>query len=166
MAKTLVVYQNDEVVKEEPKSSSGKTTVTISDLESNTEYPEGTYQIAWKDGDKESDKKDIPAFTTDKVAVETITVNNEDVTLDEGDTFNIEATISPSDADDKGVTYSSNNRPVATVSDNGEVTGVKSGNATITVKSTDNGDVTAKVKVKVNEVEDTSDGDDNAEEIE
>lgn len=166
MASTLVVYKGNEVVKEEPKSTSGKTTVTITGLDSNTDIPSGTYKVSWKVGDKESEKVDVPVSKTDKVAVEHITVNNNDVTLDVGDTFNIKTTVKPTDADNKDVTYTSNNSPVATVTEAGVIEGVKSGNATITIKSKDNSSVTEKVKVRVEEVEDTSKGDEEGEETE
>lgn len=64
MAKTLVVYKDDKVIREEPKNPNGKTTVTISGLESNTDYAKGTFKISWKDDNGESDLVDVPAFKT------------------------------------------------------------------------------------------------------
>lgn len=51
----------------------------------------------------------------------------------------LKATITPSDATDTSVTWKSSNNAVATVDDNGTVTGVASGTATITATTTDGG---------------------------
>lgn len=153
MADTLRLYKDDEVVKEKRKSNDGATEITIDNLDSNTTYQKGTFKLAWKGEEKESDKVDVPEFTTDKIGVENISVSNNEQTLSVGETYSIEVNIEPSDADDKSVTYSSNNNPVATVTDNGEVEAVKSGNATITVKSNDN-NATDKVRIKVEDNED------------
>lgn len=60
------------------------------------------------------------------------------------------ATVSPSDATNKAVTWSSSNSGVAAVSDTGVVSGVSAGTATITVKTVD-GNKTATCSVKVTE---------------
>lgn len=154
MAKTLVVYRDDEVIKEEAKNPNGQTTVTITGLDSNTSYEKGTFKISWKDENGESDKVDVPAFKTDAIGVTNISVGADTVTLEVGSQSQINTTVEPSNADDKRVTYSSNNKAVATVSDSGLVEAVKSGNATITVKSANNGQATAKVRVTVEDIED------------
>lgn len=64
------------------------------------------------------------------------------------ETVKLTATVLPSSATDKGVTWSSSNTSVATVTSNGTVTGVKSGKAVITVK-TKNGGFTASCTVTV-----------------
>lgn len=154
MAKTLVVYRDDKVIREEPKNPNGKTTVTISGLESNTDYAKGTFKISWKDDNGESDLVDVPAFKTDEKGVTSVSVGNDAVTLDVGDTSQIDVTVEPTDADNKAVTYSSNNKAVATVSDSGLIEAVKSGSATITVKSSNNSQATSKVRVTVENIED------------
>lgn len=65
------------------------------------------------------------------VAVTGVTLNKTDLSLVEGDTFQLEATVSPADATDKTVTWSTSNAGVATIS-NGLVTAVGEGSATIT----------------------------------
>lgn len=149
MAKTLVLYKGQEVIKQEPASPSGQTTVTLTGLTPDTDYAKGTYQVAWRENDQESSKVDVPAFRTEHYGVQSISVDNDNVTLNVGDTHQIATTVNPSDVSNKKVTYSTNNEPVATVSDDGVITGVKSGNATITVKSDDNNEAVAKVKVTV-----------------
>lgn len=155
MAKTLLVYHNDEVIKEEPESPTGKTTVTISGLDSNTDYNTGHFKVSWLENGLESDKKDVPSFKTDTIAVTSIEVSEDTLAIDVGTQAQINATVQPSNADVKDVTYSSNNKAVATVTDNGMIEAIKSGNATITVKSVDNSQVIAKVKVAVEDIEDT-----------
>ena len=56
-----------------------------------------------------------------------------------GETLNLTATVAPSDATVKTVTWTSSDESVAIVSDAGVVTGVSEGNATITVTTTDGG---------------------------
>lgn len=152
MALTLLVYKAGEVVKQKEQSPEGATTVTIDGLESNTKYGAGEFKVAWTDGKLESDKVDVPEFTTNKIGVQSITSTPDTVTLNAGETQQITNNISPSTADDQTVSYSSNNQPVATVTQDGLIEAVSKGQATITIKSNDNTSAVAKVKVTVNEV--------------
>ena len=68
------------------------------------------------------------------IPVSSISVNPTSLTLEEGETSNITATVNPSNATDKTVTWSSSSTAVATVKD-GVVTAVKEGSATITAKA-------------------------------
>ena len=83
---------------------------------------------------------------TQIIPVASISVNPTSLTLEEGETSNISATVSPSNATDKTVTWSSSSNAVATIKD-GVVTAVKEGSATITAKA---GGKTAVCEVKVN----------------
>ncbi|MDE6522521.1 MAG: Ig-like domain-containing protein, partial [Muribaculaceae bacterium] len=67
--------------------------------------------------------------------IESITLNSPSLSLTEGDTATLTATIAPADATDKSVTWSSSDESVVTVSANGEVTAVNAGTATITATS-------------------------------
>ena len=75
-------------------------------------------------------------------------LNASSVELTEGEEFQLVATISPNNADNKVVIWSTSNASVASVLD-GKVTAVKAGKATITVKS-DDGGKTATCDVVVN----------------
>ena len=66
-----------------------------------------------------------------------------------GDTKTLTATVLPSNASDKSVTWESDDESVATVSDAGVVTAVAVGTATITVTTTD-GSKTATCEITVN----------------
>ena len=65
-----------------------------------------------------------------------ITLDQTSGTLTEGDTVTLTATVSPSNASNKSVTWETSNSAVATVVD-GVVTALKAGTATITAKTVD-----------------------------
>ena len=83
------------------------------------------------------------------VSVTNVTLNMSSVEITEGETASITATISPDNADNKKVFWTSSDASVATVS-NGTVTAVKPGTATITATS-DDGGKTATCVVTVKE---------------
>lgn len=68
-----------------------------------------------------------------------IELNAESGFVYTGKTRQLSATVSPADADDKTVSWESSNTDVATVDENGLVTGVAAGSATITATTTDGG---------------------------
>ena len=77
-----------------------------------------------------------------------VTVAPTSVTIKQGATATLTATVSPSNADDPSITWSSDNTSVATVV-NGVVTAVAAGTANITVTTVDGGfTATCAVKVK------------------
>ena len=71
------------------------------------------------------------------------------VTVYNGKTAKIKVTVAPSNASNKAVTYTSNNRAVATVTSTGVVKGIKPGTAYITVKAKDGSGKYARCKVTV-----------------
>ncbi len=72
------------------------------------------------------------------VNVTGVTVSPTSLSLVEGESGDLTATVSPSNADNASVTWDSSDKSVATVS-NGKVTAVKAGSANITVKTVDGG---------------------------
>lgn len=95
------------------------------------------------------------------IAVSAIAVNPTTAAVKPGATVTLSATVTPEDATDKTITWSSSDEKVATV-DGGKVTGVAEGNATITA-TTKSGDKTATCTVTVSEdapavIEDTLEG--------
>ena len=78
-----------------------------------------------------------------------ITLNKTSVSLAPGSTTQLTATVSPDNAYDKSVTWSSSNTAVATVDNNGKVTAVAVGTATITVQSAMNSNIKATCEVTV-----------------
>ena len=91
---------------------------------------------------------DDPVTPPTTVNVTSVTLNKSSLTLNVGDTSTLSATVYPTNATDKSVTWSSNNTSVATVS-NGIVSANAAGTATITVKTSD-GNKTATCNVTVN----------------
>ena len=92
---------------------------------------------------------------TCKVTVKAKAVNVTDVSLDkteltltEGETETLTATVKPDNADNKKVKWSSDKTEIATVGGDGKVTAVKAGEATVTV-TTEDGGKTASCKVTV-----------------
>jgi len=84
-----------------------------------------------------------------KVAVTGVTLNKTAIALFVGDDETLIATVAPSDASNKNVTWSSDDETVATVSD-GTVTAVGEGEATITATAADGSGKTATCDVIVN----------------
>ena len=85
------------------------------------------------------------------IAVTGVTLSPASKVLAPGDSVQLTATVAPEDADDKSVVWSSSKESVATVSDEGLVSAVSEGSATITVKTVD-GDKTATCKITVESV--------------
>ena len=81
--------------------------------------------------------------------VTSLNLNNETLTLKTGETQQLIASVSPSDADNKNVIWSSENVNVASVDKEGRVTGVKSGQVWIYAESEDDETVKAGCYVTV-----------------
>lgn len=88
-------------------------------------------------------------WTAATVAVESVSLNKTTLSLTVGGSETLSATVSPSGATNKDVTWSSDKPSVATVDSNGKVTAVGEGTATITVTTAD-GNKTAQCTVTVN----------------
>jgi len=95
-------------------------------------------------------KKEEPA--PDPIPVTGVTLDKSELELTEGDTAELVATVTPDDADNKNVVWSSSDESVATVDQHGKVTAVKEGVAIITVTTEDGGKI-ATCEVTVNKKE-------------
>ena len=69
------------------------------------------------------------------VAVTSVTLNKASLNLTKGQSESLSATVSPDNATDKTVTWSSSDATIASVDQNGRVTALKSGNASIMAKA-------------------------------
>ena len=79
-----------------------------------------------------------PTATPAPVKVSNVTVNPATVKLtSKGQTTKLTASVSPSNAANKNVTWNSSNTNVATVSNDGTITALANGNATITAAAAD-----------------------------
>lgn len=73
------------------------------------------------------------------IRVSSITLNSSSLELVEGESADLVATISPKEADNQTVLWSSSNGSVASVSNNGKIDALAPGSSTITAKSDDGG---------------------------
>ena len=89
-------------------------------------------------------------FFDKEISVTGITLDKTTAELAEGETTTLVATVTPDNAADKTVTWTTSDASVATVT-NGEVSAVKAGTATITAKAGDKS-ATCTITVKAKEV--------------
>ena len=125
--------------------ASSKTSVaTVSNSGDVTAVSEGETTITASAGGKSATCK----VTVSKkvVQVESVSLDRATLSLVEGESVVLVATLSPSDATDKTVTWSSSKQSVATVSSSGEVTAVSEGETTVTASA---GGKSATCKVTV-----------------
>lgn len=98
--------------------------------------------------------KDNPNITetvkvTVNVPADGITVDREEITLTEGETDKITASVTPDDATEKGVTYESSDESVVKVDENGNITAVGAGEAVITVTAKGNPSLSVEIPVSI-----------------
>ena len=86
------------------------------------------------------------------IPVISITLDVEDITLQPGESEDLTAVVEPADASDKTIIWTSDNEDVAVVDENGTVTAVGEGEATITATC---GDASATCRVTVIKLPDT-----------
>ena len=81
--------------------------------------------------------------------IKTLTLEETEFNVGNGSTHQLEYNIGPDEADDKSVTWSSENPDIATVSKSGSVKGIDTGTTTITCTANDGSGLTASAKVTV-----------------
>ena len=106
----------------------------------------GTATITAESGSDSSIKKEISVTVYSPVTG--LTLDNTKLTMNVGETAVITATVTPANADDTSVSWTSSNEAVATV-ENGTVTGVKNGTVTITAVSNYDASIAATCEVTV-----------------
>ena len=106
-----------------------------------------TFTVKAKNSAGSDSKEYTLTIQSATVPVTGVKLNTETLELFTSNTATLTATVEPSDAANQNVTWQSNNANVATV-DNGTVTAVGAGEATITV-TTEDGNYTAACKVTV-----------------
>lgn len=87
--------------------------------------------------------------TGNSVLVTNVTLNKSSISLEKGKTFQLSASVTPSNAANKNVSWSSGNSLVATVSSSGVVTAKGAGTTTITCAAKDNSGKKATCTVTV-----------------
>ena len=150
-ALTATVTPEDAADKSITWSSSDTNIATVSDLGEVTAIAEGnaTITATTVDGNKTATSAiTIIQASAEDVEVTGITVTPTILTVEIDDTVIIEATIIPENATNQKITWTSSNPEIATVSDVGEVKGIKKGTVTITA-TTEDGSKSATSEVHV-----------------
>ncbi len=114
----------------------GKSTLTLTSSE-NIDYDNNSYEFATSNGS---------ITVNNDVPVEKVTLDKTSITLKKGATSKITATVSPSNTTEKNIGFYSSDDDIVTVDDNGNITAVSGGTATITAYA---GNKSAKCKVTV-----------------
>ena len=126
-------------------SSSDTSVATVDNNGTVTAVKAGTASITARAGGKTA----TCIVTVNPILVETVTLDKTALTLTRGATGKLTANVTPGNADDKSVAWSSSDTAIATVSNDGTVTAVKAGKTTITAQA---GGKTAKCTVTVNPI--------------
>lgn len=144
---TATVLPNNATDKTVEWSSSNTSVASVSNG-TVTAIKAGTTTITVKT--KDGGKTATCAVTVNAkvIPVSDVTLNKTELTLTEGESETLTATVKPDNATDKTLSWSSSDATVASVDDNGKVTALKAGTATITVKTKDGGK-TATCKITV-----------------
>ncbi len=131
-------------------TSGNPAVATVSDAGVVTAVANGTTTVTATAADG-SNKTAVCEVTVDiPVLVTGVTFNQTAVTLNAaGERFSLVATVSPADASNKGLIWTSSNPAVATVSAEGEVRAVSNGTSVITATTSDGTSITATCNVTV-----------------
>lgn len=133
------LYKDDKI-----EQAGVDSPITITGLTPVTQYD--NYSVAYKG---RSEKTPL-SFKTTAQAVTGVSVDKTAVSVEEGQSATVKATIAPADATDKAGSWKSGNAQTATVDQNGKITGVKAGTVNV-VYTTHDGSKTAQVAVTVTE---------------
>lgn len=123
-----------------PDGAANTNSVALTDLENG-----GTYKFRVKafatglGGSVWVETDEITLGGSSSVSVTGVVLSLSNLTLEEGTTGQLSATVSPGNASNQGVVFSTSNSNVATVSASGVVTAMSAGTAVITVTTNDGG---------------------------
>lgn len=131
------------------EETAGSTTVTFSDLTASTQYTFKVKAVAAEDGGyTDSEWASLTVTTLGIPTVAEITLDTAAIDLKIGETYLLTAEISPAEAADASITWSSSNPETASVDGDGLVTAVALGETVITATA---GDKSATCTVNVME---------------
>ncbi len=129
--------------------SSDESILTVDEKGNLKALKAGTVTVTVKSKDGKYTKTCIVTVTEEEIEVESVTISgSSSVTV--GSSIKLSVTLKPENATTKKLTWKSSNPSIATVDENGNVKGLKTGKVTITV-TTENGktatkDITVKAK--------------------
>jgi len=152
--KTTETNSNKEDVKKETdKTNSNNNNNNLNNNTGNTNNSDP--QNNNKPNPTTTSKPNTPAVTTKKeavpvapqvVEVSSVNISNGSLSIKKGDTIGISASVSPENANDKTINWSSNNDAVATVNE-GNIVAKSAGQAVITASSVNGKIATCSVQV-------------------
>lgn len=146
LLKRVKIVENNQVAIEKVKGKDNEFKITM---------PENKKSIVFSITDFNGKKRTAslnlcPSANTDEeptsTLVESVSLSESNLSLDVGATSKLTATVTPSDATDATVTWTSSDTGIATVDANGTITAVAAGTATITCTATNGTDDTADDK--------------------
>ena len=137
---STVKQESSDSVSESESKSPEFSEVSVEKQESSTPVskPESTYSVP-------AQPSDIPA------AAESVKLNIHNLSLTVGDSFQLTATIFPTDTNDQQLTWYWSDKSVVTINEQSVITAVGTGTATITVRTNNGKQDTCKVRVKEKE---------------
>lgn len=145
---------NQNQLSSQTGASSQKENATKSQTESNkkpSSAAAGTDTSGLKDNSIENDRITQDILKSENTAhrkVAELKVDKTSVSVQEGSSASVSATIRPNDAENKTLSWKSSNDAVATVS-SGTIKGIKPGSCTVTVSTTDGSGLSQSISVTV-----------------
>ena len=144
---TKIYNSNKQDVTNKFKLTKDSNKYTIAGIVGTTTAGTYTAEFTYKDAVAEKTFK-VTSKAPSNVLVEKITINGKTEVV-AGGYLVLDATVTPKDATNKVLTWSSSDRKVATVDQEGIVKAVNEGTATITAEATDGSKVKGTIKIKV-----------------
>ena len=144
---TKIYNSNKQDVTNKFKLTKDSNKYTIAGIVGTTTAGTYTAEFTYKDAVAEKTFK-VTSKAPENVLVEKITINGKTEVV-AGGYLVLDATVTPKDATNKVLTWSSSDRKVATVDEEGIVKAVNEGTATITAEATDGSKVKGTLKIKV-----------------
>lgn len=154
----VIIYPDNATNKDVTYTSSDETVAVVSDHGLITAVGPGSAVITVTAADGSGVSKTVPVtVASPAVPVSSVILECDSMLLGKGQSSEIRASVEPSDATNKALTYSSSDASIASVDANGIVTGIAAGTAEITVKAADGSNQQAVMNVQVYDIAVSSD---------
>ncbi len=149
----VILYPDNATDKTVTYTSSDESVAVVTDHGLITAVCPGSAVITVTAADGSGVNKTVPVtVASPAVPVSSVTLECDSMLLGKGQSSEISASVAPSDATNKTLTYSSSDPAVASVDANGVVTGIAAGTAEITVKAADGSNQQSVLSVQVYDI--------------
>lgn len=145
------ILPSDATNKSVKWTSSDSSVAKVASNGTITGVKQGTATITATSVDSTELSASCVVTVTEPVAVTGVTLSSSSTTIKQGKTATLTATVAPSDAYDKTVTWSSSNSSAVSVDSNGIITGVTANSSAVITATTNDGGYTATCNVTVEE---------------